>query len=159
MVPDISSVLNCVNRSLTGTLAGDRFVTMFLGRIDPQKRSLEYASAGHESGYLLRSSGDIGAVLASTAIPLGVFPDQQFYSGPVVPLEHGDTILLLTDGITESTDVDGAVFGTKGALDFIRCQQQSTAGELVQGLYRAVHTFAGAAPLLDDIMSVICKVE
>ena len=159
MVPDISSLLNCVNRSLTGTLGGNRFVTMFLGRIDPQKRSLEYASAGHESGYLLHSSGDIGAVLASTAVPLGIFPDQQFYSSPVVPLEHGDTILLLTDGITESEDVNGAVFGTAGALDFIRCQQQSTPGELVQGLYRAARTFAGGAPQLDDITSVICKVE
>jgi PAS domain S-box-containing protein len=159
MVPDISSLLNCVNRSLTGTLGGNRFVTMFLGRIDPQKRSLEYASAGHEPGYLLRSSGDIGAVLASTAVPLGIFPDQQFYSSPVVPLEHGDTILLLTDGITESEDVNGAVFGTEGALDFIRCQQQSTPGELVQGLYRAARTFAGGAPQLDDITSVICKVE
>jgi serine phosphatase RsbU (regulator of sigma subunit) len=98
-------------------------------------------------------------VLASTAIPLGIFPDQQFYSGPVVMLEHGDTILLLTDGITESADVNGAVFGTEGALDFIRCQQQSTAGELVQGLYRAARTFAGGAPQMDDIMSVICKVE
>jgi serine phosphatase RsbU (regulator of sigma subunit) len=65
----------------------------------------------------------------------------------------------LTDGITESEDVNGAVFGTEGALDFIRCQQQSTPGELVQGLYRAARTFAGGAPQLDDITSVICKVE
>ena len=158
IVPDISSLLNRVNRSLTGTLGGNQFVTMFLGRIDPQKRSLEYASAGHEPGYLLRHSGDTGAVLASTAPPLGIFPDQQFYSGCAVPLEHGDTILLLTDGITESTDVDGAMFGTEGALNFIRSQQQSTAGELVQGLYRAARAFAGSAPQTDDITLVICKV-
>jgi PAS domain S-box-containing protein len=159
LVPDISSLLNYVNRSLVDTLGGDRFVTMFLGRIDPQKRSLEYASAGHESGYLLRSSGDVGAVLASTAMPLGIFPDQQFSSGCAVPLEHGDTILLLTDGIKETVDVDGAMFGTEGALDFIRCRQQSTAGELVQGLYRTARTFAGVAPQKDDMLSVICKVE
>jgi serine phosphatase RsbU (regulator of sigma subunit) len=159
MVPDISSLLGCVNRSLAATLGGNRFVTMFLGRIDPQKRSLEYASAGHESGYLLRYSGDIGAVLSSTAPPLGVFPDQQFCSGPAVPLEHGDTIVLLTDGITESADADDVMFGTEGALDFIRCQQQSAAGELVQALYRAARTFSGGAPQVDDILSVICKVE
>lgn len=159
IVPDIASLLTCVNRSLTGTLAGNRYVTMFLGRIDPQKRSLEYASAGHESGYLLRHSGDIGAVLASTAPPLGIFPDQQFDLVCSVPLEHGDTILLLTDGITESTDVDGAMFGTEGALDFIRCRQNSTAGELVQGLYTAARSFTGGAPQMDDIMSIICKVE
>jgi len=51
------------------------------------------------------------------------------------------------------------VFGAEGALDFIRCRQRSTAGELVHGLYRAVHTFAGEAPQMDDIMSLVCKVE
>jgi serine phosphatase RsbU (regulator of sigma subunit) len=159
VLPDISSLLNCVNRSLTGTLGGNRFVTMFLGRIDPRKRSLEYASAGHVSGYVLRDSGDIGAVLASTAPPLGLFPDQEFCSGYTVPLEHGDTILLLTDGITESADADDAMFGAEGALDFVRCQQRSTAGELVQGLCGAARAFAAGGPQLDDITSVVCKVE
>jgi len=159
MAQDVSSLLSCVNRSLAANLSGNRLVTMFLGRIDPQKRSLEYASAGHESGYLLRSSGDIGAVLASTAPPLGIFPDQEFGSGHVVPLEHGDNIVLWTDGITESTDVDGAEFGTNRALDFIRCQLQSTAGELAQGLCLAARAFARGAPQMDDIVSLICKVE
>ncbi|MGA2328637.1 MAG: SpoIIE family protein phosphatase [Bryobacteraceae bacterium] len=159
MAPDISSLLNCLNRSLADSLPGNRFVTMFLGRIDPQKRSLEYASAGHEPGYLLRDSGDIGAVLGSTVPPLGLFPDQQFCSGQVVPLEHGDTIVLLTDGITESTNAEGGLFGSEGALDFIRRQQQSTAGSIVRGLYLAARTFAGGLSQLDDITSVICKVE
>ncbi len=159
MVPDISSLLNRVNRSLAATLDGNKFVTMFLGRINPQKRSLEYASAGHESGYLLRCSGGIGAVLASTAPPLGLFPDQQFCGVCDFPLEHGDTILLLTDGITDSTNVDGTQFGTEGALDFIRGRRQSTAEELAQGLCLAARTFTGGGPQVDDIMSVICKVE
>jgi serine phosphatase RsbU (regulator of sigma subunit) len=65
----------------------------------------------------------------------------------------------LTDGITESTDADDAMFGTEGALDFIRSQQQSTARDLVQGLYRAARKFAGSAPQMDDITAVICKIE
>ncbi|MFH1573290.1 MAG: SpoIIE family protein phosphatase [Acidobacteriota bacterium] len=159
LVSDISSLLNCVNRSLVAPCVGSQFVTMFLGRIDPQKRSLEYASAGHVPGYLLRNSGDVGEVLASTAPPLGLFPDQECCSVHVVPLEHGDTILLLTDGITESTDVDGHEFGAEGALDFIRCQQKSTASELVQKLHLAARSFAGGSPQMDDALSVICKVE
>jgi PAS domain S-box-containing protein len=159
MAPDISRLLNCINRSFTATFGGSGFVTMFLGRIDPKTRSLEYTSAGHVPGYLLRDSGDIGFVLASTAPPLGVFPDQQYCSGPAVPLEHGDIIVLLTDGITESANADDAMFGAEGALDFIGRQRQSTAGELVQGIYRAARTFAGAAPQMDDILSVVCKVE
>jgi len=86
VILDVPSLLSGVNRSLAATLGGNRFVTMFLGRIDPRKRSLEYASAGHVSGYLLRYSGDIAAVLDSTAPPLGIFPDQQFCSAPAIPL-------------------------------------------------------------------------
>jgi PAS domain S-box-containing protein len=156
--PDMSSLLSRLNRSLAGSLSGNRFVTMFLGRIDPQTRSLEYASAGHETGYLLRYSGDIGAVLGSTVPPLGILPAQEFCS-QVVPLEHGDTIVLLTDGITESMNADGGLFGPEGALDFLRPQRHSTAAELVHGLYLAARAFAGGGSQADDITSVICKVE
>jgi PAS domain S-box-containing protein len=94
VILDIPSLLDCLNRSLEATLGGNRFVTMFLGRIDPRKRTLEYASAGHEPGYVLRSSGEIAAVLGSTSPPLGIFPDQQCCSAPVIPLERGDTVVL-----------------------------------------------------------------
>jgi PAS domain S-box-containing protein len=159
IAPDIPSLIKSVNCSLTGTHGGNGFVTMFLGRIDPRKRSLEYASAGHESGYLLRESGEIGAVLASTAPPLGVFADQLFCTGPAVPLERGDAIVLLTDGITESANADDVMFGARGALDFVRRQQRSAANEIVHGIYRAARAFADGAPQLDDILSVVCKVE
>jgi PAS domain S-box-containing protein len=159
MAPGIPSLLDCVNRSLTGGLGGNRFVTMFLGRIDPRKRSLEYSSAGHESGYVLRDSGEIGAVLSSTGPPLGIFADQRFCTGPGVPLEQGDAIVVLTDGITESANAGDVMFGSRGALDFIRRHQRSSADELVHGLYRAARAFAAGAPQLDDILSVVCKVE
>lgn len=157
--PDIPSLLERINRSLLATLGGGRFVTMFLGRIDPQRHSLDYASAGHVSGYVLRNSGNMGAVLDSTAKPLGMFPDLEFCLSLTVPLKRGDTILLLTDGITESMNSDGAEFGAEAALDFVRGQQRSTASELVQGLYHAARCFAGTAPQTDDITSIICKVE
>jgi serine phosphatase RsbU (regulator of sigma subunit) len=65
----------------------------------------------------------------------------------------------LTDGITEAANVDEIPFGTEAALDFIRSQQQSTASELVQGLYMAARTFSGGGPQIDDITSVICRVR
>lgn len=159
LLPDLSSILERLNATLVATLGGSRFVTMFLGRIDPRQRTLEYASAGHEQGYLLRSSGKIGAILASTAKPLGMFPDEKYPVGPAVPLEHGDTIVLLTDGITESADVHDASFGAEGTLHFIRSRQQSTATEMAEGLFTAARQFASHAPQMDDIMSIICKVE
>jgi serine phosphatase RsbU (regulator of sigma subunit) len=51
------------------------------------------------------------------------------------------------------------MFGARGALDFVRRQQRSAANEIVHGIYRAARAFAGGAPQLDDILSVVCKVE
>lgn len=159
MVPEIAQIFSLVNRSLAATLEGNGFVTMFLGRLNPHQRTLEYASAGHEPGYLLRRSGEIGTTLASSAPPLGLFPDHQFPSSHTVALEHGDTILLLTDGITESAASDSSFFGAEGALTFVRGQPLSTSHELVYGLYQAARAFAGNALQRDDILSVICRVE
>jgi len=158
VMPDTCSVLNCVNRSLVASLGGNRFVTMFLGRIDPYHRSLEYVSAGHETGYVLRQSGDAPVVLDSTAPPLGIFPEQQFCLAPRVSLQQGDTLVLLTDGITESMDAQNLPFGATGALDFIGCRQQSSAGELVHGLYLAARAFTGDVSQKDDMTALVCKV-
>jgi PAS domain S-box-containing protein len=156
--PDISRLLGRVNRSLIDTLGGNRFVTMLIGRIDPEKRTLEYISAGHGSGYLVRLSGEIGAELISTAPPLGLFPDLQF-SVCTIQLEHGDTLLLLTDGITESLNPDDVMFGADGALEVVRRLRHSSAAELVREIYRAARAFSRGAPQVDDITSVIIKVE
>jgi sigma-B regulation protein RsbU (phosphoserine phosphatase) len=158
MIPDIGSLLKSVNRSLTITLGGDRLVTMLLCHLDPKKRLLEYASAGHEPGYLLRRSGEIAAVMGCTAQPLGFSPEQEFDSGGAVRLEHGDIIVLLTDGITESMDAADVMFGAERALEYIRDHPGTSARGMVQGLYEAARAFAAGEPQLDDITSVICKV-
>lgn len=156
--PDISRLLRSVNRSLVDTLGGNRFVTMLLLRIDAQDRSLQYISAGHGSGYLVRLSGEIGAELASTAPPLGLFPDLHF-SVHTVPLEHSDTLLLLTDGITESMDPNDGMFGADGALDVVRRLQKNSAADLVHEIYKAARAFSKGAPQMDDITSIVCKVD
>jgi sigma-B regulation protein RsbU (phosphoserine phosphatase) len=159
VVPDITSLLRSVNRSLAVTLGGNRLVTMLLCHLDPRQRLLEYVGAGHEPGYVLRHSGEVAAMLSSSSPPLGFSADQEFQSGGFVPIEHGDTILLLTDGITESTDTADVMFGAERALDFIRDNQGRSASELVQGLHEAARAFAGGEPQLDDSTSIICKVD
>jgi serine phosphatase RsbU (regulator of sigma subunit) len=96
--------------------------------------------------------------LGRTGPPLGMFPDQQFDLGSPIELAQGDTLLLLTDGVTEAIDVRGSIFGIERALDFIRSQQQSTAGDQVHGLYSAVRAVAGGVPQMDDITYIACKV-
>ena len=155
----MGAILSRVNRALVSDLEGGRYVTLLLARLDPRNRLVEYASAGHIPCYSLRSSGEIGQVMESTGPPLGLFADSQFCSGPAIPLDYGETLVLLTDGVTEAAYNDDAPFGADRALEFIKSHLQSSAADLVRGIHETVLAFTGVAPRSDDITSVICKVS
>jgi sigma-B regulation protein RsbU (phosphoserine phosphatase) len=74
-------------------------------------------------------------------------------------LDYGDTLVLLTDGVTEAANEDDAPFGADRALEFIKCHLQNSAAGLVRGIYETALAFRGGGPASDDITSVICKVS
>ena len=55
MEMEVGQILTRVNAMLAADLEGNRFVTMLLLRIDPDDRSLSYASAGHVPGFVLNA--------------------------------------------------------------------------------------------------------
>ncbi len=154
----INVLLNRVNRVLASDLEGRFWVTLVLARLDSRKRTLEYVNAGHVSGYLFKSCGELGQLLEGTGAPLGMFPDSDYPPGRTIPLEHGDTIVLLTDGITEAMDKDQHQFGSPRVLEFLRNHLSEPAAQIVQGLHDVVRKFSGNSPQQDDITSVVCKV-
>jgi PAS domain S-box-containing protein len=155
---DVGAILGQVNRLLAGDVEGDRFITLLFARLDPKARTLSYASAGHTAGYVLDHAGSVKHSLESTGIPLGVEPDAAFPCGPPVPLDPGDMVLLLTDGVVETRDPQGAPFGARRALDLARVYRKATARQVVDNLYHAVRAFAQNMPQYDDITATVIKV-
>jgi len=156
---DPAEILTRANAILAEDVGSERFVTLFLGRLDPKARTFLYASAGHPAGYILDQRGAIKHILRRTGIPLGMKPDTQYQSAPEVPLSSGDLLLMLTDGIEETSTPDGTLFGLERILQVVREQQTKPAREIVQSLYEAVRGFAGNAPQLDDITVIVGKAE
>jgi PAS domain S-box-containing protein len=154
----INALLNRVNHALAGDLDGRYSVTLVLARLDSRRRTLEYVNAGHVTGYVLKSSGELAHLLESTEAPLGMFPDSDYPSGRTIPLECGDTIILMTDGITEAMNENQDEFGSPRVLEFLRKHLSEPAARIVQGLHDVVRGFSGNAPQQDDITSIVCKV-
>ena len=90
-------------------------------------------------------------------IPLGFLPEHRFGCSDTIILEPGDTLALLTDGITDAERPDQNLFGVEHALEFIREHRHQSAREIVNGLYQAVRDFSNGMPQIDDITAVICK--
>jgi PAS domain S-box-containing protein len=157
---DPGMILSRINPLLLEHLAGDRqYVTLLLARLDGSARRLAYASAGHTDGFVLSQAGEVRAVLGSTGIPLGMFPDVCYASRDDVALEPDDVVVLLTDGITEAEAPDGRVFTTEAALDVVRAHRAEPARAILQSLRDAVQDFTVGQPQRDDVTIVICKVQ
>jgi serine phosphatase RsbU (regulator of sigma subunit) len=155
----VGSLLSLLNRVLILDMEADRFVTLILVRLDPRKRSLVYASAGHPTGYVLNAAGHVRLCLPSTGLPLGIGTDESFSASRVGPLQPGELVILLSDGVLEATAPDGTAFGWTRAVSIVRVYRQDPAGRIAANLYYAVRAFSQSAPQLDDITVVIIKVR
>ena len=102
-------------------------------------------------------SGEVKSVLRSTGMPLAVLPDGEFPAVAVPPLEPGELLLLITDGMVEAHGPDDKLFGTGRLLDVVRAHQGQTARTIVDTLYGAVRAYCGAQTQLDDMTVIVIK--
>ncbi len=156
---EVDQILSQVNRMLVGDLGDRCFVTLMLVSLDLGARTLVYAGAGHIPGYVLNPSGSTAHTLESSGPPLGLFSNVRFSRNPSITLMPGQLLVLLTDGITESTSPGGVEWGAQGALHYLVTHSHQTAGQLAEGLYREALRFTHNEAQKDDITSVIVKVE
>jgi sigma-B regulation protein RsbU (phosphoserine phosphatase) len=154
---DVGEILTRANSILAEDVGHERFITLFLGSIDPKTRALSYASAGHPTGYIFDAAGNIRSLLKRTGIPLGMRPDTQYLAAPEITLAPGDLVLLLTDGIEETSSPDESLFGLERIFEVVRSLRAQPAREIVEGLYQAVRAFANQAAQVDDITAIVIK--
>jgi PAS domain S-box-containing protein len=155
---DTGEILTRANRVLAEDVGYERFVTVLLVSLDPNRHVLAYTNAGHPAGYVLDASGAIKAQLKRTGLPLGIKPDTIYPPSTEVALAQGDVILLLTDGIDEAVAPDEKLFGVERALDVVRANRAATAQEIVDALFLAVRQFSQDLTQLDDATAVVIKV-
>jgi PAS domain S-box-containing protein len=156
---DPGEILTRANGVLAEDVGSERFVTLFLARVDPRQRSLAYASAGHPSGFILGADGKVSRTLPRTGVPLGIGPDTVYTSSSNIELKSGDLILLSTDGIEETISPDNVLFGNDRMLDVIRSHQTKPAAEIVRALYDSVRQFSKNTPQIDDVTAIVIKVR
>jgi sigma-B regulation protein RsbU (phosphoserine phosphatase) len=128
-----------------------------LARLDMQRRSFVYASAGHAAGYILDADGEVKHRLDSTAVPLGICSTERFPTSEEIRLAAGDILVLLTDGIVEAPDPMRHTFTPGRVLDLVRVYRTAGARAIASNLFHAVRAFAQNHPQLDDITALVIK--
>jgi PAS domain S-box-containing protein len=155
---DLGTILAKTNSSLSDDFEDHRYVTLLLARLDVYNRHLEYANAGHIPAYVLGGDGTVKATLNSTGLPLGMINDAEYETGERIPLEPDDTVIFLTDGVTESQAHNDRFLPSEDILELVRTHRQETARQIVDRIHGATRDFGEGLPQNDDITIVVCKV-
>ncbi len=154
---DIREILIHTNDLLREDIGWDRFLTVFFGRLCPVTRQLAFLNAGHPPGIVLARDGTVVRELQSTLPALGIFPITDAPAPVTIPLEPGQLLLLLTDGVLEATAPDSEQFGCDRVLEVVRAHQTRSAADIVAALNAAVHAHIQSQTQSDDITIVIVK--
>ena len=156
---DVSEILTRANRVLNEDTGSERFVTLLFVRFNPSACSLTYASAGHPPALWLGRDGKLKKELKRTGIALGVRADTQYKVSEDLPLDSGDLLALMTDGVEESTAEDGELFGKERMIQTLGSHQVESAAEIVVGLHEAGRSHEAANHQPDDFTTIVLKVD
>ena len=114
-------------------------------------------NAGHNPPILLKSNGKI-ELLTEGGLILGSIPGMPYEQGTVV-LEHGDLLLLYTDGVSEAMNTTEEEFGEERITEFMRTNRNLNPQEILEKLEAEVVRYRGSAYFEDDFTLVLAKAE
>jgi serine phosphatase RsbU (regulator of sigma subunit) len=149
--PEPEDFLTRTNEVIVDEIGSGKFITMLYAVVDPLRRTVSCASAGHPPAKVLRPDGTV-VPLAGPGLALGIEPDQE-YEAERAALEPGSTIVLYTDGVVEARR-DGKLYGEE-RLDKILVKGAALgAQELAESILADCRSFAGGE--LSDDCAILC---
>lgn len=117
--------------------------------------SVLLCSAGHPPALIVAADGTTSEAPSSGPL-LGAFPDSSWHQQRV-PVDDGMTVLLYTDGVTETIgEGDGARFGVERLRRFVAAQARSSPQALLDALMEELERFRGGEPS-DDIAALALR--
>ena len=145
---DLAALADAVDREVERNTPRGVYLTLFVGILDPRPQTLRYVNAGHNPQFVRRSSGELER-LKGTGMPVGLFAGHG-YEERVVQLGEGDLLFFYTDGMVETENETGEMFGTERLEALIAASADERVENTLARVEAEVRAFRGAAEPFDD---------
>jgi len=164
-----ASLLMALNDVLKGSMEWGMNVTMVIGMINAESKTLTIANAAHHAHPLLLrrlpvpASGGKGEIqiLKTGGLPLGMRTGVR-YSEEQFQLQSGDVVIFMTDGIIEAQDSEEQLYSDSERLEETISQftLDLSAEAMVEAILNDAMNFGGDKSARDDDMTVVvAKIE
>ena len=131
-------------------------MTLIFLVIEAQSGQLTWVRAGHDPVLVYSPDSDQFGELKGQGIPLGVEQDWQYEESTAL-IKPGQILVLTTDGIMETHNQEGDMFGKDRIKEVIRRNADLDAEGIRRAMFTAVEDFRGRAPREDDVTLVVAK--
>jgi sigma-B regulation protein RsbU (phosphoserine phosphatase) len=143
----LDRMVEAANRIFSESTMAGQFATLVVGRAS-QDGSVEIVSAGHLP--LLQLNGTDTRSQGATGVPLGMFTNTSF---PVdrFSIEAGDSLLIYTDGLTESHNAAGEEYGLHRVKAIANTHGKCSPPDLISHCLSDLRDFTAGAKQADDL--------
>jgi hypothetical protein len=154
--PEVRAVFATLNRMVFQSARKRLLATLCYALIDPTRREIQFASAGHLFPYRIGRDGDFES-LESVAYPLGVRPTLEV-EPHVARLEPGDVVFLCSDGLVEARrEGSDESFGFERVERVLRRSAGNGASVIRDAVLKELTTFTGDTPREDDLTLLVLR--
>ena len=153
--PALDRILAEANRKTAAASAeleseGGVFVTAFAGILDLGSGEVNYASAGHDSPFILGGTSGLRQLITEGGPPLGAVDEFHY------PIDHdridvGEVLLLFTDGVTEAENAERRFYSLERLAMALVKAPVVDAQRVVAAVVDDVRRFVGGAEQADDM--------
>jgi sigma-B regulation protein RsbU (phosphoserine phosphatase) len=128
----------------------ERHASMAMAVVALEDGHLEIASAGMPPILIRRAARACVDEILLSGAPLGTLLATS-YDVQRVPVNSGDAVLMMSDGVIEAIDEGGEPFGYDRAAAYLGDCERDSAEGLVAGVMEAVVTYSGRTAPADDV--------
>ena len=154
---NVAAVVSDLNRTLFGCSVPDRYSTLFCALISPDRSKITYVNAGQVPPMLLRGDGSL-TTLEGGGMPVAMIPDWE-YQQFTMELRPGDLLVVVSDGIMEARNPEGAFWSDTEVPFVVRQHRDSPVRTLPAALCAHADAWASGAEQYDDMTVVGLRVR
>jgi phosphoserine phosphatase RsbU/P len=148
----LNDIVKRTNRLFCESILSNNYATMVFGRADSDG-SIEFCIAGHNPPLLLKEKKVTR--INATGIPIGLFCNS-CYDISNFTLEPGNTLLVYTDGITESF-ANEIEYGEKRLTESFMQSGYKNSDTIIQYLLNDHDSFMNGSKVTDDVTLAVLK--
>jgi len=154
---DPAEVISRVNQFVEKISGAGLFITVLLGSVDTERKTLTYVTAGHNPPIRCRN-GIIEELDGGSGTVLGCFQEIHFEKKEI-SLEKGDILIFYTDGLTDVWNEKREKIREEDIWAAVAELNNPTAEEVASKILQTVERFQGHKEQYDDQTMIVLKVE